>query len=348
MICFDISSADVESLSSCPLCADGRQRDLSRVRLQGGVEFLTTSMCANCGFVFRPLRPTKGWFSRAFADRERLQAQKGVSALNPEIEKERYHRYLQLGRVLANEPALHPGRRTILDIGCGPGTGLKAFQDVGFVATGVDEDNTRASHGRALGLDIAVTPWEAYRPPSQYDFITCLHSIEHFHDPRSLLDRLRDWLKPGGKLIIEVPNLRYFVTDWTDALYLAHMANYTPKSLRRLGRLSGFTVGSRLRYYDVPAKNDENLCLAFSMEAGAGSQSLEAAGEDEPGWDWLAATYGAGLSGNGATPYQFEVSAINDISLTYKNSGRISANLRENLHMRAAHLDPSTGRHVVV
>jgi len=265
-----------------------------------------------------------------------------------EIEKERYHRYLQLGRVLGREPALHSDCRTILDIGCGPGTGLKAFEDVGFVATGVDEDNTRASHGRALGLNIAVTPWESYRPPVQYDFITCLHSIEHFHAPGTLLERLRDWLKPGGKLVIEVPNLRYFVSDWTDALYLAHMANYTPKSLSRLGSLSGFTAVRRLRYYDVGSKNDENLCLAFSIEPCADAEPLEAAGEDEPGWDWLAATYGSGLSGAGTAPYQFEVSAINDISLTFKNCGKIAADLRENLHMRAAQLNPSNGRHVVV
>ena len=347
MNCFDISPGDVESLSLCPLCLGVRLREVSRVQHQNGTEFLTTAMCLSCGFVLRQQRPTKDWFSRAFAERERLQAQQGVSALNPEIEKERYHRYQQLGRLLATEAATHPGRRDILDIGCGPGTGLQAFQDVGFAVTGVDEDNTRASHGLALGLDIAVTPWESYQPPTQYDFITCLHSIEHFHDPSSLLNRLRDWLKPGGKLVIEVPNLRYFVTDWTDALYLAHMGNYTPRSLCRLVSLSGFVEGTRLRYYSVPAKNDENLCMAFGLEASADLQRTAESEEEEPGWAWLSDTYGAGLSGNGVVPYRFQVPFINDISLTYKNSAEISASLRENLHMRTTQFDPTTNRYMV-
>ena len=349
MICFEISPADVETVPCCPLCAHPRYREVSRVCHRGGTEFLTTARCNACGFVFRRQRPVKNWFSRAFADRERLQSQQGVSALNPEIEQERYHRYLQLGRMLATENATCGGLRTVLDIGCGPGTGLKAFQDVGFDATGVDEDNTRARHGLALGLDIAVTPWESYRPPTKYDFITCLHSIEHFHDPRCLLDRLRDWLKPGGKLVIEVPNLKHFVTDWTDALYLAHMANYTPSTLRALGRSACFAAGTRLRYYDVPARNDENLCLSFSLGTNESVEPrlAETVTDDEPAWSWLATTYGAGLAGNGSAPYFFDVPFINDISLTYKNCTRVSANLRENLHMRTAQLDSATGRHRV-
>src|SRR5437762_3247813 len=100
MICFEISSADVEALSCCPLCAQARLREVSRVRDHRDAEFLATAMCTACGFVFRHERPTKGWFSRAFAERERLQSQQGISALNPDIEKERFHRYLQLGRIL--------------------------------------------------------------------------------------------------------------------------------------------------------------------------------------------------------------------------------------------------------
>lgn len=346
MICYQIQPGEVETVVSCALCGATSPREVSRVVDGSGTEFLGTAACASCGFVFRDRRPTKAWFSRSFGERERQQAQQGISALNPAIEEERYGRYLQLGRMLAREHSGRSSRPSVLDIGCGPGTGLQAFQDCGFEATGVDEDNTRASHGRSLGLNLWVGPWEDYRPPEQFDLITCLHSIEHFHDPRTLLERMRAWLKPQGQIVIEVPNLRYFVTDWTDSLYLAHMANYTPEGLRRLGALAGLHPDRRLRYYDKSQKNDENLCQLFSLSPTA-HRAPESSAVEEPDWEWLTATYRSGLEAGSTLPLRLQVPAINDISLTYKNSGRIAADLRENLHMRSVRFDAITGTYVI-
>jgi SAM-dependent methyltransferase len=34
-----------------------------------------------------------------------------------------------------------------------------------------------------------------------------LHVLEHLHDPLGALVKIRDWLVPGGRLYIEVPNV---------------------------------------------------------------------------------------------------------------------------------------------
>ncbi|MBL9202937.1 MAG: class I SAM-dependent methyltransferase [Opitutaceae bacterium] len=348
MITFRISADEVESVARCPVCDGVRLRELSRVCQRDGVEFLATARCEGCGLVVRHRRPTKAWFSRAFAERERQQAAQGISALNPAIEEERYQRYRRLALALRERTeAGAAGRPAVLDVGCGPGTGLRAFAEVGFSATGIDEDNTRAGHGRALGLAIVATAWENYAPEQRFDVITCLHSIEHFHEPQALLEKMRSWLKPGGRIVIEVPNLAWFVADWTDALYLAHMANYTPATLARLGRLAGFHAVERLRCYDDDRKNRENLCLVFTAETPAAPGPAVGGEEDEPSWESVARLYGTGLAPGLAAPYVFEVPAINDISLGYKNSTRISANLRENLHMRSARLEAGSRRLVV-
>lgn len=330
---------DIEHIAACPLCAGTQLKQVSEVRTPATPAILSTAMCGGCGFVFRDRRPQKEWFSRAFADREAFQKQHGINALNPAIEAERYRRYFLLGSAIAKRAQAIGGLGQVLDIGCGPGTGLKALQDAGFRATGVEEDRTRADHGLSLGLDIIPEQWEKFSPKVGYEVITCLHSIEHFHDPQSLLTKLRSWLKPGGLLVIEVPNLRHFVADWTDALYLAHMANYSPRALVQLGRNAGFVAVERLRYYEAPAKNDENLCLAFRIAGGEGAPELKPGPDDEISWEWLAKTYGTGLEGGHTLPYVFEVPTINDVSLSYKNSSKISADLKENLHMRRPEWD---------
>lgn len=347
MISYAITAAEVETLADCPLCESARLRELSRVFQRSGVEFLATAMCGGCGFVFRHRRPTKAWFSKAFAERERLQSQQSINALNPKIEDERFQRYRLLGQVLRAHFGGGPRGVSVLDVGCGPGTGLKAFEELDFVATGIDEDNTRARHGLALGLKIEVAPWESYAPAERFDVITCLHSIEHFHSPRDLLERAHAWLRPGGLLVLEVPNLAHFVTDWTDALYLAHMANYSPATLERLGALAGFHVVARVCYYATDVKNHENLCLFFSADRAVAAEPGASSDGDEPTWESVVRAYGAGLEHVAAPPYEFEVPLINDISLGYKNSTRISANLRENLQMREASFDSQSRRYFV-
>ena len=44
--------------------------------------------------------------------------------------------------------------------------------------------------------------------PSSLDLVLCLDVLEHLVDPWSITTRLRELLRPGGALIISVPNIR--------------------------------------------------------------------------------------------------------------------------------------------
>lgn len=46
---------------------------------------------------------------------------------------------------------------------------------------------------------------EASFPLEQFDAITCLSVLEHVPDPRSAVQRLWRWLRPGGALIVTLP-----------------------------------------------------------------------------------------------------------------------------------------------
>jgi len=55
-------------------------------------------------------------------------------------------------------------------------------------------------------VDVVQAMFEEYQPTELFDKIFALHVMEHVNDPVSLARHLRTWLKPGGELVVVVPN----------------------------------------------------------------------------------------------------------------------------------------------
>lgn len=138
----------------------------------------------------------------------------------------------------------------IVEIGPGFGEMLRYLADNGYTnASALDNDaglvealNSRGPGGAILVADAA----EYLRTrPAQFDCVIALHVLEHF-DPdggRALLDAVRSALAPGGRVILEVPNMANFITApyarWAD---YTHRHGYTLESLSAALRASGFEV----------------------------------------------------------------------------------------------------------
>ena len=80
------------------------------------------------------------------------------------------------------------------------------------------------------------------------------HSLEHTENPRTSLDRAHRWLRPGGLLVVEVPN--YLSTDalkygktWDGWSLPYHFFHFTPESLDELLSQHGFEVIRRKSYH---------------------------------------------------------------------------------------------------
>jgi len=95
----------------------------------------------------------------------------------------------------------------------------------------------------------------AYEPAS-FDAITLLDVLEHTVDPKAVLRRARELLKPGGVLYVAVPNQRCLMTVILDRyirlggpgrkfflerLYVSpHVYYFNPTTLLRMIRAAGF------------------------------------------------------------------------------------------------------------
>lgn len=98
-------------------------------------------------------------------------------------------------------------RAAVLDYGCGNGDFLARAATLGHLTKGVDFDADAVATAAAQGLDIIST--DAVKDADfagQFDLITASHVLEHVADPAELLTSFTRWLKPGGRVHIELPN----------------------------------------------------------------------------------------------------------------------------------------------
>ncbi|HEV8701916.1 MAG TPA: class I SAM-dependent methyltransferase [Candidatus Polarisedimenticolia bacterium] len=98
---------------------------------------------------------------------------------------------------------------TLLDVGCGDGLFLSVAREAGWRVDGIEfsPEGARRSSQR-LGRPVAVGDLARERGlRGPFDVVTLWHVLEHLVDPGTMLDAARARLRPGGLLVVAVPNL---------------------------------------------------------------------------------------------------------------------------------------------
>jgi SAM-dependent methyltransferase len=130
---------------------------------------------------------------------------------------------------LLRKAGLPPGGR-VLDIGAGTGRLVAEFARRGYLARGIDP----APRDRAV-RQAAIEDHEE----RELDAVLLWHVLEHLDEPLAALWRIRSWLRPGGLLLIGVPNpasLQAAVGGerWLHWDAPRHRAHFTPVGLEVL------------------------------------------------------------------------------------------------------------------
>jgi 2-polyprenyl-3-methyl-5-hydroxy-6-metoxy-1,4-benzoquinol methylase len=137
----------------------------------------------------------------------------------------------------------------ILDLGCSAGGFLTGLRNSYWKLYGIEMSEAVAKKAQARsGAEVFVGDiLDAPFPSEQFDAITCFHVLEHLYHPRDVLEKVFEWLKPGGIFYVNVPNIdsagcRIFKSYWYALELPRHLFHFSPKSLRALIRPVGFEV----------------------------------------------------------------------------------------------------------
>lgn len=139
-----------------------------------------------------------------------------------------------------------PGR--ILDVGCGRGFTLAALQEFGHEVYGIQISPEAAAYARdQLGLTRIETRdlIDVGYPEDWFDAVTAYHVIEHLADPHAFLREIKRILRPGGQLILEVPNAAGWGARWTGRHWLGwdvpyHRFHFSMRTLDQATQSLGF------------------------------------------------------------------------------------------------------------
>lgn len=139
-----------------------------------------------------------------------------------------------------------PAGSKVLDIGCGRGVMLRALLDLGHEAHGV-EIAPEAASGADPRAQIRIAPElaKANYEENTFDAVIMWHVLEHLPHPEMTLAEIRRILRPGGRLILAVPNFGSLQSqrtghDWFHLDLPRHLYHFTPETLQRLLACNGF------------------------------------------------------------------------------------------------------------
>ena len=190
----------------CPACGAPGRVPLSYGPSQAG---FTVTRCSGCGLGVTTPLPSPAQLDALYPP---THYGSGGPRYRPAVERVavsfRRSRAAWISR-------LHPPG-SVLEVGCGHGYLLAALRDLGWTVQGVELHDDSAAYGRkVLQLPIAVGELATLRfPAAAFDVVVFWHSFEHLPDPAAALREAIRVLKPGGLVIVAVPNMSSWQARW--------------------------------------------------------------------------------------------------------------------------------------
>jgi ubiquinone/menaquinone biosynthesis C-methylase UbiE len=255
----------------CPICPTAPTRTVETAEPPYRVV-----RCQECGLVYVDPAPDAADLSRHYS---RDYYAEWVSS---QADKRRRMWARRLEAIARVTPTGH-----LLDVGCGDGAFLSLAMESGWTVEGTEVSAWAAEHAtRTIGRPVFCGEvWAAGFPARSFDAVTLWHVLEHASAPLRVLEEARRVLRPGGRLVVAVPNVDDHVMQ---AVYRVvkgrkphlfsvadkelHLYHFSVASLKGLLEKAGFgciEVGPDFGIVELPKKLINYAAAALSRCFGA-------------------------------------------------------------------------------
>lgn len=199
------------------------------------------SSCSTCGMIFKPT--TEAWrkaTAQIYDDYEIYALAEGAEQPIFDLSGAAAPRSSRLVSFLKETIAFQP-QGALIDIGCGNGAALASYAEGlgAWELYGCElSDRSLPSLQRLPNFKkLYVGPFEEIN--ETFDFVSLVHSLEHFPAPLDALRAVLRMLKAGAHAFIEVPDVE---TSPFDILVADHRAHFSVSTLGFAARLAGADV----------------------------------------------------------------------------------------------------------
>ncbi|MDD5679100.1 MAG: class I SAM-dependent methyltransferase [Kiritimatiellae bacterium] len=175
----------------------------------------------------------------------------------------------------------------VLDIGCANGMVLRSLPE-NIRRTGVDVAGAPLQRAEQAGIETVVCDFDNNPlpfPAGQYNLVLCNDVIEHVLHTDHLMNEINRVLKPGGHLVISIPNVNQpvsfvmqFILDFTP-MYAAryrgtHYRDFSDRLFGKILSVHGFDLIRKEGSFIYPAENNRVSQLIAKLLPRWGAQIL--------------------------------------------------------------------------
>lgn len=167
---------------------------------------------------------------------------------------------------------------TLLEIGSSFGKFLHSMRDLGWNVKGIEMNSEAvATCKKAYGIDLICQDIDSVSFASNtFDVVIMRMVLEHVFSPDRTIERISRWLKPGGQLLIVIPDIsgleaRIFGRYFYGLQVPNHLYHFSPESITKYLSKHGLKV-----YAIKHHRADRDFF-----------QSIENAVSENPGLYWL-------------------------------------------------------------
>lgn len=118
--------------------------------------------------------------------------------------------FKRLDFIVKQVKANAPQGGKLLDIGCGNGNLALVLGSLGYQVRGIDVDATSIETAKQRNtfdnVSFDVADANEFTESDEYDLIVCTEVLEHLEKPKQLVESSYRILKPGGTMVVTVPN----------------------------------------------------------------------------------------------------------------------------------------------
>lgn len=233
-------------MNICPWCGNPTEKTILDLKdyFLSQEEFKIIE-CPYCGLRFTVPRPDPILIGKYYQSDEYYSHQQNKKGLIPRIYEFVKSFNIKHKASLAIK-GLPQGR--LLDIGCGVGDFLAYVQKQGWEVQGIEPsfDAKKIAESRLGFLPKAPSEYASFSDHS-FDVITMWHVLEHVDDLHFQTSEIIRLLKPGGRLVIALPNFQsldcqYYKDKWAAWDVPRHLNHFAPDVLRGLFASLGFQI----------------------------------------------------------------------------------------------------------